>query len=190
LQSWIICDHNIIITDNSIDYNLLSDFLVEDKLDKFLGLLKDVELNVLKEIDKFNRYTLLHDAAALARPLFVKSLLEAGADIEARDKWGNTPIRRVGENYNNSSNVRQAIYELLKFNPDLNTENNYKVKFRYGTHTFGKGIPVVGGLSIFSIICDYEVLYNVALIPNNEFNGKMRQQFWFPNYIKETWTDR
>ena len=69
-------------------------------------------------------FTPLHFAAQETRGDVIEVLVAAGAEVDATDNWGNTPLSRA---VFNSRGRGEAVLALLAAGADPNRENNYGV---------------------------------------------------------------
>ena len=68
-------------------------------------------LTNIKAKNKAHGRTALHLAARYNRPSCIKTLVEDGADIEARDNYGSTPMRLAAwKNHCNSMTVLASLH--------------------------------------------------------------------------------
>ncbi len=68
-----------------------------DVVRKYISERKNVNI-----VDKVTRKTMLHLATEAGNFELVKMLIDAGAKVNAKDKYGRTPIILVGENYSDN----------------------------------------------------------------------------------------
>ena len=70
------------------------------------------------------QWTALHFAAREGHSDIVKLLLENGAEVDAKDSFGNTPLWRAVMTFKGDDRV---IRLLLSHKADMNIENNYGI---------------------------------------------------------------
>ncbi len=73
------------------------------------------------EVDKAN-WCALHFAAQECSDTMVKMLVNAGANLELRDKYGNTPLWRAVSNYRGDTEVISTLLEAGA-NPDAENKS-------------------------------------------------------------------
>jgi uncharacterized protein len=74
--------------------------------------------------DRINAYSALHFAAQDQRPDIIKVLVDAGANLEAMDSFGNTALNRATFY---SQGKGETILMLLGLGANPNNENNHGV---------------------------------------------------------------
>eukprot|EP01102_Stenamoeba_stenopodia_P017564 TRINITY_DN631_c0_g1_i2.p1 TRINITY_DN631_c0_g1~~TRINITY_DN631_c0_g1_i2.p1 ORF type:complete len:564 (-),score=118.21 TRINITY_DN631_c0_g1_i2:179-1870(-) len=93
----------------------------EERQDCFDLLLQaGVDIN---EVEGHFGQTALHFAVAYSKPLFVQKLIEKGANLEAKDFQGKTPLRLGCERCYTSEKIR-CIKLLLEHGADVDTIDN------------------------------------------------------------------
>ena len=97
--------------------SLIEAIVNNDKL-LFDQLIIESEVN---EVDSKLGYTPLHLAAQNDNLYFVRKLIEKGADVNAKDKYGNTPLFKAVYFYKGD---KQVINELLKNGANAEETNN------------------------------------------------------------------
>ncbi len=71
------------------------------------------------------KYTPLHIATKNGCLEFVKELLEQGADVNARDRWGSTPLMEISSTeLTNETTVEQIVDLLIENGADINEPDN------------------------------------------------------------------
>lgn len=70
-------------------------------------------------------YTCMHSAAVGGHLGILRLLVDAGSELEARDKWGNTPLMRALGDY--PEGVRKVVHLLLDAGADRHNKNDYDV---------------------------------------------------------------
>jgi len=81
---------------NAIDEDgrtLLHNIIMNNDLDKFKGIISDPRLDV--NIPDANGYMPLHWAAEIGNDFIVSKLIQAGANVDPINKYGDTPLHKA-----------------------------------------------------------------------------------------------
>jgi uncharacterized protein len=95
-------------------------------------------------------FSALHAAAMGANVEVVKLLIDSGADLEVRDKWGNTPLWRSTTKVIDKG--FKIVFLLLESGSDIHNKNDYGADF---ARSLDWEYPLLGK-TLKEIITDYE----------------------------------
>jgi len=101
--------------------NELIKAVLENDEDSFLSILGTKDLSVINYQDNAG-FSALHYAVLENKYDFVVALLNAGADFELKDKYGNTALIRAVSSFRGDGRI---IELLLAKGADRNIKNNY-----------------------------------------------------------------
>lgn len=97
--------------------------VLEDDEETFMKILDKHDLSVINFQDSAG-FTALHYAVQNNKYAFVEKLLNAGADFELQDKYGNTALIRAVSSFRGDGRI---IELLLENGADRNKKNNYGI---------------------------------------------------------------
>jgi len=95
--------------------------VLEDDEETFMSILGKNDLSVINFQDSAG-FTALHYAVQDNKYDFAEKLLDAGADFELQDKYGNTALIRAVSSFRGDGRI---IELLLAKGADKNRKNNY-----------------------------------------------------------------